>query len=95
MKIIIAILILVTVIVILYPKECGQSYSDFVIDVDNVYRQECSCLGYKYSGPPDKCGSSKCVGGEIMEYCIGIPLGMNCYSMELNKPETESPVECR
>jgi len=100
-KIIIAILILVTVIVILYPKECGSRNSDYNQEYlpNELYIEDCSCLGYEYTTNSDALGLAGCGGScPDNEYCMGIPTGKECYNLTMGGPgkmSTMVKTECR
>ena len=86
----------IIIAVILFPKECGYSYGGFVSAGMEISREDCSCLGYKYSKVGDAFGFAQCLDCAATEYCMGLPIGNECYTMKAGEPaNTEKMIECK
>ena len=95
-------ILVVLLITILYPKQCGYTYGGFLKEGVTVNREECSCFGVKYESfsriPPSLGGMIVTDSGKN-QYCVGFPVGKTCYESTFDPrkdlEDAEIQVECK
>lgn len=89
------ILAVLTVVLILYPKNTGYGYGGEIMPNQiSVIRTEKVCLGVRYEMFGGPFMEKRCLDCNTNIYCIGIPLQEKCYEKKLdvlviNAPEQE------
>lgn len=93
--IIIVIIAALLLAVLVYPKDCGNSYGGFITQDITMRRQECTCIGIKYESHGNPFYQVECSDCGTNIYCAGIPTDIECYEWNTSRPvSSEEKIEC-
>jgi len=94
----IGILIILSLVFLFFPKKCGYSYGGFITITSILHREDCNCLGFKYSTFGDIFNLQRCSDCGKTYFCVGIPVEKKCYEWVAdgtNDFSTEKEIECK
>jgi len=71
---------IVLLVLFFFPKNCGYVQGGFVLP-NPYYKQECTCLGFKYETCGGRFDTISCADMGMKSYCAGIPLNKKCFEV--------------